>query len=353
MAMIVTSVENEGCRLSECFLLFTFGTRPVCALPAGASARVRRAAASRLLGYTLKRRAVRAGLITATSLRLDRQLAAGRFCVSELPGLSYGDGILSSLDGLGGEHRLGWKHVAIYWPSQLARDRAYFHLLNADGESVAFTKVSGSADSGLVGERAALDGLSGGRPGLFRSPMVLATSGKHDDRGYSWLALEALPDDIRPCRFEKTAFPRQAVDAYQSDRRWTDRSNLHELSWWNRATRGVPKLFAQDLIWAVGEGFEVGRVHGDLGAHNMARSREDLWIYDWESSALDGPAFSDYWAFQFLLQPPVKTLYALRESNLEQLREAIVTLAYQASANVRYGPAMVQSWARIREEIGL
>lgn len=306
----------------------------MCGLPHGAPGGVRRAAARRLLGVTPRRRLARALVLGAASLpsRRARPLA-------DLPDLADAPEILARA---GLAHTASW--VSANWPTQRDRGRAYLHLLAADGQPRGFLKLARGLDAdGLVRERAALERLDGGWPGL-RAPRVLDSGA---EGATTWLLTEALPAIGRQPDSRTMAVPTAALTRLRGDTRVVRGDQVRHLSWWERLEQHLPSAphaFRARVAGLVREGIEVGGCHGDFGPHNLAVVSGELWAFDWEAGAVDAPVEQDLWSFRLAQQGEAAVAAQARGEGDQPSDRFVAACAYALAGGIGGLPALVSRW---------
>jgi hypothetical protein len=242
-----------------------------------------------MLGITWRRSAVRTGLAVLAGVPVRHGTPLG-----QLPGLGDAEQVLREVTPVVAP----WLAVAAYWPPQPERDRAYLHLLDDRGDAVAFVKLAGGADApALAREEAALASLDGGTA-RFSTPRLRAAGVAGPTR---WLCTDPLPAFGRQTLKAHLSLPAQVVDDIRGETRQVAASELDSLTWWadlQQRLDGAPRAFVDDLAVAVADGLEVGRGHGDFGAHNLASAAGRLWVFDWEAFAPDAPVDQDVVGFR-------------------------------------------------------
>lgn len=320
--------------------LYRLGSRPVCGMPCGTSATVRRAAASRLVAVTPKRRAVRAALRLAALLP-DRFSLGAVGPLEQLHGLH---GIEAVLESVGPPGRL-WP--AVFWPPQPHRTRAYVHLLDDHGQPGGFLKLAQPGDAeALFRERDSLTAWDGGR-GIVRTPKVVS-SGTEPSSGASWLLVEPLPSTVRPV----DEVPVEALlDVINGGARHVPEEELPSLSWWPALQRRLPEApvgFRDALSRAVPSGVSVAPVHGDLAAHNMVQDGDRIWVYDWEDAAPDGPERTDRFGIGLFGRQPRDVLRDARALPAPELESFVWASAYGWANQAGRWPGIVSQWDESR-----
>lgn len=342
------AVTEDTCHTA---LVLRVGGRPVCGWPVAAPPRVRSAAAQRLLGLTPKRRALRLGLRAAALTGTADWWGSVESLAAVPAGSAFTDALPSLL-----EHTHGACYAAIFWPSTPARDRLYVHLLDEIGDSYAFAKVAVDDAAALGTEAETLRLLAGGDRTSFATPRIIADS--ISTTGPQWLLMEPLPKRITSPRIGTTAYPSDVVNAYSGHSAFVPWESRESISWWPRLDRllhSVSKSFLTDLANLMSDGIWTSRVHGDFGCHNLAQQGRMLWIYDWESSVVDGPASCDYWAFRFKSAGIMQTLRCEADGPREgsSLGCALLSMAYQGSWGMNLARDIITNWEFNRKELSL
>ncbi|HEX3222694.1 MAG TPA: hypothetical protein VHR35_09005 [Nocardioides sp.] len=288
-----------------------------------------------MLGITWRRSAVRAGLraLATVPVRHGRPL-------EQLPGLADAEEILRRVT----PHTGAWRAVVAYWPPQPERGRAYLHLLDDDGDAVSFLKLAGGYDApALAREEAALESLDGGSI-HFTTPRVRASGIVGPTR---WLCTDPLPTFGRQTLQPHLPLPVQVVDDIRGQTRWVAPTELDSLTWWadlQQRLDGVPSAFVDDLMDAVAHGVEVGRAHGDFGAHNLAFAAGRLWVFDWEAFAPDAPVEQDVVGFSLHRGKASEAAAGNRDD--KSYRRFVTCCAFGLAHDVTRFRTIVMGWNR-------
>lgn len=232
-----------------------------------------------------------------------------------------------------------------HWPPS-QRGRAYLHAITPNGEPRAFVKVwaDGSERLQAIHEARLTEIVRAGLAGGYQVPASygVAPVGAAPGLAAAW---EPLPAESRP-PYESEV---RAVtpDAYRGDTRWVDRHDLDGLSWWTdlEVVTAASPSFRSALLEAVGDGLEVCLTHGDLGAANLAVAAGEVWIYDWETAAVDGPASVDRWTLTRGSAPDTTRAAAQGAAGSDR-DAALVTIAFLAARGRESHQTLVRSWSR-------
>jgi glycosyltransferase involved in cell wall biosynthesis len=275
---------------SDPYFVYHFRGRPVVAVPVS-DERLRRAGISRYPIYSFKRRIFRKVLQVAIFLRLDRFWSRK----SALPAEFIGDLDFSALV----EHfqkTLGQENLfpVIHRPPQVGRERLYIHLLNQSGEAVAFVKLAldQTNNEQLAREGKSLSHFRSRPPVGFAVPSLL---GDGEFRGHRYILLSALPNGVRPVS-DNWETLKDHLQELAGAPVFLKPNQIRQTHWWKRyfdERESASEEFNAECARWISRGSWVGRVHGDLGVHNLARADGKLWVIDWEESSEVGPRRTD------------------------------------------------------------
>ncbi|WP_248341914.1 glycosyltransferase family 4 protein [Anaeromyxobacter paludicola] len=232
-------------------------------------------------------------------------------------------------------------------PRQLQRRRIYVHLFDKLGRRIAFAKASldSLADQDLVREAAGINEIRRVCPERFTAPRVIGLDLFEDHR---LLVLEGIPVEA------KCVAPHwsDAVAGVQSELAGSEfrLARCEKASWW-------PLIGAEykDLAARIGAGAEVRacRAHGDFVHWNLVRSRERLWLFDWESFAEDAPVLADpvrfwlgrmtRWAGQAPGQVAARLLADFDACGYRE-RDVMLSLLFLQARGVTAAGEIIQSW---------
>ena len=107
-----------------------------------------------------------------------------------------------------------------------------------------------------------------------------------------------MPLIANPVLAKINNYPRQEIKELSGDHRMADKSEIESFHWWKVFCRIAIEVFPffleklRNLI-ELEDQLPVCRVHGDLGAPNLAQEKDQLWIFDWEESTENGPILTD------------------------------------------------------------
>jgi Phosphotransferase enzyme family len=184
---------------------------------------------------------------------------------------------------------------AIHGSVQKTRRRLYVHLIDDQGDAVAFAKLALDPVSHAQMEReiAVLRAFQANPPKFFNVPRLLLEG---TFSGHRYLVLAALPagasavslswQTLRDCLHELSARYTRTLTA----------SELCDTRWWqelNAQAGRISPRFVDELRGLITDVLPVARVHGDPGVHNFIQSGDQLWILDWEDSSYVGPQRTD------------------------------------------------------------
>jgi hypothetical protein len=288
-----------------------------------------------MLGMTWRRSLVRAGLRALAVVPARRGTPMG-----QLPGLSDAEEILHVV----GAHTSPWRAVAVYWPPQADRGRAYLHLLDGRGNGVAFLKLAVGEDApGLGREETALLSVDGGSV-HYATPRVRASGTLGSTR---WLCMEPLPPIGRQTLKPRLPVPVRVIDDIRGEVRTVPPGALEALTWWadlQRRLDTAPAGFVDDLHAAVALGLQVCRAHGDFAAHNLAQAEGRLWVFDWENFAVDAPVDQDVVSFRLARGDALADVSGPRGE--ESFRRFVACCAFGLAHDLTAFETIVTTWAR-------
>src|SRR5579883_661516 len=280
--------------------------RPIIATPAKPLA-LRLAGLSQYPPNTKKRALLRSALRLAAIGRIDRLVARTSATPFE-SGEDFGfpEWISEARRLLGVPAAV----ATIIWPQLVRRKRVYVHLLSPAGAPLAFCKIGLDAVNAarLRNEIDALTVLRERQLALTSVPRVL-----HHDLAaqHPFVMYEPFPSDLKPLKHSWGELA-PSVAEISGDIRRINRAELERCDWWLSFAREGWRLsaeFRSDVEHTV---FPVAvcRVQGDATPSNIFRSRDGIWICDWEHSSASGPRRTDelsyYLAanhYQCLLRP--------------------------------------------------
>jgi len=252
--------------------------------------------------------------------------------------------------------------AVVFWPTNTERGRLYVHLLDKNGDPVAFVKVSVSSESEnnarLRKEADTLREMQTRGLKSFRTPKVL-TLGRIRD--YSYLVLEPLSVLAKPIPRRLQAYPAEAAKEYAGPIRTVSLDMAPTLSWWEPYLNSLDdrsRAFHDELIKYIRcSDISVCRAHGDLSSHNVVRDETGLWIYDWEESVPDAPASTDIIGFVIALNQsavrrnPVQWTKRLKRRYFERVDfrsrgEFMAALAFRHTIGIDDAALIMRNWGQ-------
>jgi hypothetical protein len=262
----------------------------------------------------------------------------------------------------------GWlKHVSqqlgdieliagVVWPPQLDRERVYAHLIDRQGYSRGFAKISFDAynDHQLDSEAKALRQLRLLNLKHTYQPEVLSQG---TWAGHRYLIAEPIPEHVRPVSLSLQYFPDQWVKEFAGMVQRLTRAEIEQLFWWQRfcETSDVITAFAEEANGALIHGVDVCRVHGDFCSHNMAKDGQRLWLFDWEHSSEYGPLLTDrlrLWLDLYqrqIFDDPAQAMRRFSETYLKPSSpmkrcEIVMALAYLHAVGIATATRLIEYW---------
>lgn len=272
------------------FQVVRFGARPLLAMPSG-GARLRQAAIRCYPAHSWKKVAVRSAMSAAVVCGLSGLL--WRRTVLPLGNLTegtFGSWLATVVERL---HASDLMPVVV-WPAQATRGRIYVHLLDHQGCSRGFAKLSLDQvnSESIRNECAMLERLSSLDLSLSRVPRILDSGFV---AGHAYVVLESVPREARVSDWASDPPVDDRISEYAGDIRTMPFSQVEGLRWWQKFQEacGPIPAFAEAVRRGAAGGVEVCRVHGDLNQTNVLRAGAVLWLLDWEQSSEHGPCFTD------------------------------------------------------------
>ncbi|PWU09036.1 MAG: hypothetical protein C5B50_28215 [Verrucomicrobia bacterium] len=334
------------------YIRLRFRGRNVLTMPHEPRA-LHRPALARYQPFTSKRRAYR-GLMNA-AIRLKRPEWVGTLSATPVPleeGFDY-QGWLAEM-----RVRLGRElYGVVTWPSEPNRRRLYVHLFGQDLKAVAFAKILLSSDDARYFEGAASTYAELGAKSFtrVRVPRLLARDRFAQAR---FLLFEALPEEARPLRLQRSADAREIIREYAGEPTRLSSEQVIATDWWTQyATRLSRKAMAfhTELTHLLSEGARVRRAHGDFGLSNVVAADSFWWIFDWEMSHPHAPVLTDevgfFMSFSVGKAPrsPSRYLGRLREQFLkgagkERRMDVMLALAFRHAAGIPDASAFICNW---------
>ena len=141
-----------------------------------------------------------------------------------------------------------------------------------------------------------------------------------------------------------------AIQRIIGDVRHVPQAALSTLSWWGLLQErlpGTPSSFRDIIRHQAALGVDVGGCHGDFGPHNLVVAKGQLWAFDWECAAPDGPTAADDWSFR-LAQDGEAAVTRRAVSGPSGLSSSFVwACAYALSQDAGGLPSLVSRWDAI------
>ena len=340
------------------FHVIKFGSRPLLAVPRGASS-LCTVAIDCYPAHTSKKRLVRKVLHGLARIGLIRWVFSAR----EL-----------SLPGVGGVDFEAWVallceqlHVAelqpvLVWPADPLRGRVYMYLLNKEGEKVGFCKLGLDAKNNALikREQQALEYLQSMELKLSRIPKLQAHGNLDGEMGGgAYLVVEITPTNTRNIDWQSDASIEANITEYGGSGRMIERAEIETLSWWPEVTRRFAgrSVLIDEINAAVDQGIEVCLAHGDLNCTNvlLSKTNDQVWLLDWEQSDASAPILTDHvcmavdklWLSN--AQDASGNLKKFRDTftyknDAKKRAQIIMALAYLSAAGFPPALAMIEAW---------
>jgi len=351
--MVAASEQVAAIRQEQKYRVFRLAGRPIIATPASPLL-LRLAGLSQYRPLTKKRSLLRAALRIAAVGGVD-----GLFARTSLTPFTPAEdfGFQQWLNKIRRTLRMPSVTATVIWPQLIRRKRVYVHLMAPSGAPVAFCKISldsANADR-LKNEIEALTALrETGRLSLTRVPQIL-----HQDviSGYRYVVYEPFPLDLVPLKHSWDALA-PCVTEISGNIRRLDRAGLEQCDWWQRFVRGrgrhLPE-FLQQVDEAVARPMAVCRVQGDATPSNIFRSRDSIWICDWEFSSPTAPHRTDelsyYLAanhYQCLIRPDATLVACFQrfagDRDRDSIGELVLALAFLCGRSDPRALKIVRHW---------
>lgn len=191
--------------------------------------------------------------------------------------------------------RLG---VAFAWPSvarSSGRVYAYYYDISSK-EILAFAKIAADSTDkdDLLREISALAWVKDKVKGSVCIPEVISTSTLRS--GVVVALFRLLPRECARLRWSESTWkemvkPIKEILSFRTERVMSLRE-VEETPWFRSFSR-----IKQDLVpyleYSCTGGVCVCATHGDMAQHNFCKEAERIWLYDWETFTLCGPALVD------------------------------------------------------------
>jgi len=351
--MVAASKQVAAIRQEQGYRVFRLAGRPIIATPA-------RPLLLRLAGLSQYRPVTKKRALLGAALRLAAVGGVdGLFARTSLtPFTGVEDfGFQHWLDKVRRTLRAPSSIATVIWPQLIRRKRVYVHLMAPSGALIAFCKLSlDSANSDwLKNETEALTALKDARRlSRIRVPQILDQG---VISGYSYVVYEPFPLGLIPLKHSWDELAPFLTEISGNIGR-LDRPELERCDWWQRFLRGRRRHrpeFLQQVDEVVARPMAVCRIHGDATPSNIFRSRDGIWICDWEFSSSTGPRRTDelsyYLAsnhYQCLIRPGATLDACLRrfadDRDCDSIGELVLALAFLCGRNDPRALKIARHW---------
>jgi hypothetical protein len=335
------------------YLLFRFAGKPVIAIPNG-SRRIKLAGLNCYRGFTIRRLGVVWLTRSLTRVGADRLIFESHdAALTSLLPFDFADclhTIQQSLD-------LPLAEAVIVWPPQIDRGRLYIHLLQSDGQQIAFVKLSLNEfnDRQLEAESQALQNLENLDTTSFDIPR-LVSSGRFNQ--HVFCVFEPIPAQAKPIPNSKHLEIGKYISEFAGEARRITNEERQCLPWWRKflETTSAESSFAQELDHSSQRhAISICHTHGDLGKHNMLQFKNRIMIFDWEEFCSDGPVLADELTFflvqnqRSILSDPLGGLTKLQQQFLSQAspqrrHDVMAALAYIHTTGKPVATVILHNW---------
>jgi glycosyltransferase involved in cell wall biosynthesis len=319
--------------------------------------RMRLAALRRFPFYSFKRRVFRRVVQTAIFLNIDsffsRRSKIPHPLIKALDFSAWMDRVKDQL-------QRSDLFPVIHAPVQAKRHRLYIHLLDKQGEPIAFAKLAldDLSNAQLLQELKMVSLLTANPPENFRVPALLCEGVFQNHR---YIVLEPIPDGAHAAPMNWDMLSSYLRELSGSETRLLDVTEMCATSWWqgfNEIANQLSPQFIEELRSLITDFLPVGHVHGDPGVNNLVRVASKLWIIDWEGSSDVGPRRTDEIAHYLasnqhrILHYPRYVISAfantfLDRASMEDRRDVMAALAFLAAARVDSAWQIVRHWDEI------
>jgi hypothetical protein len=279
------------------FHVIKFGSRPLLAVPRGASS-LWTVAIDCYPAHTGKKRLVRKLLHGLAGVGLIRWVFPSRNL--SLPGVEDLD-FEAWVALLCEQLHVAELQPVLVWPADPLRGRVYMYLLNKKGEKVGFCKLGLDAKNNALikREQQALEHLQSMELKLSRVPNLLAHGNLNGEMGDgAYLVVETTPTNTRNIDWQSDASIELNIAEYAGSSRFLRRAEIETLSWWPEVTRRFSgrSVLMDEINAAVDQGIEVCLAHGDLNCTNvlLSKTNDQVWLLDWEQSDASAPILTDH-----------------------------------------------------------
>jgi len=352
---LVQDIRQNGLAGDE-YLTYHFRGKFALAFPV-VDRRMRLAALRRFPFYSFKRRAFRRTLQIAIFLNLDSLFSRrSRIPHPLLKALDFP----AWLDRVKQQLQRSDLFPVVHAPVQAKRHRLYVHLLDKDGEPIAFTKLAldDLSNVQLLHELNMVSLFNANPPEHFRVPTLLCQG---LFQGHRYIVLEPLPVGASVASMSWEMLRGYLQDLSGMEARVLDVNEMCATAWWqgfNEIASQLSPQFIEELRSLIGDSLPVGHVHGDPGVNNLVRVAGKLWIIDWEGSSDVGPRRTDEIAHyltsnqrRILHHPrlaisPFTNVFMARASR-EDRRDVMAALAYLAASRLDAAWQIIRHWDEI------
>jgi hypothetical protein len=246
--------------------------------------------------------------------------------------------------------------AGVVWPPQPDRKRIYAHLVDGQGYSRGFAKISFDAynDHLLDSEAKTLRQLRLLNLKHTYQPEVLSQG---IWAGHGYLITEPIPAHASPVSLSLRPFPNQWINEFAGAVQRLTCAEVEQLFWWRRfyETSDMITAFAEEANDLLTHGVDVCRVHGDFCSHNMANDGQRLWLFDWEHSSECGPRLTDcirLWLDLYqgqILNDPVQAMRRFSKAYLKpnspmKRCEIVMALTYLHAVGVSTATRLIEYW---------
>lgn len=253
----------------------------------------------------------------------------------------------------------GWSptSVAVFFPPQAVRQRAYAHLF-VGKVPLSFLKIHRGPEAATVvcRESKALEFFRSTRTS-FRVPELLEILHAETFSVVVQQSLGSPPGLLgRPTLNELLAL---ASELAFCGARAVSLEAFTKLPWWCRQLerlRGESPLFAAEIEGELSraQSVQLTLVHGDIGVHNVRKVKNQLVVYDWEDASFDAPILADVLGVLLARNRNLRADYLLIECTAAPLLaqhavtsgklDFLLALAYQHALGRYSAGRLVKNW---------
>ncbi len=186
----------------------------------------------------------------------------------------------------------------------------------------------------------------------FKVPRLLASG--HYSR-YAYVTMETLPAGLKPVSYDEAGNLLADIEG-RSERSNSSASVLFQSHWWMTLTlrrKRFPAAYEALHQSLIRHGLETCWDHGDFLPQNIFRSRDGIWLVDWERGDPHAPSLADQVNLFLAMNrnlataEPVEFITKLRFSerlSRAQSFQLLAALAYLYSVGAKEAEPVLAHW---------